>query len=46
MHYVYVMVYISLAVAMQLLTGNFPVFRLSAQSCFCGAMAFLVMDVV
>ena len=25
MHYVYVMVYISLAVAMQLLTGNFPV---------------------
>lgn len=48
MHYVYVMVYISLAVAMQLLTGNFPVsfFRLSAQSYFCGAMAFLVMDVV
>ena len=25
MHYVYIMVYISLAVAMQLLTGNFPV---------------------
>ena len=25
MHYVYVMIYISLAVAMQLLTGNFPV---------------------
>lgn len=47
MHYVYVMVYISLAVAMQLLTGNFPVSFLPFRSIlFCSAMAFLVMDVV
>ena len=46
MHYVYVMVYISLADATTY--GKFSgfLFRLSAQSCFCGAMAFLVMDVV
>ena len=48
MHYVYVMVYISLAVAMQLLTGNFPVsfFAFPLNLVFSGAMAFLVMDVV
>ena len=42
MHYVYVMGYISLAVAMQLLSGNFPVSFFA----FPLNVAFLVMDVV
>ena len=46
MHYVYVMVYISLAVAMQLLTGNFPVSFFAFPLNLVFAALWLVMDVV